>query len=81
LSEETIWQLLTVNVPPIDCKLSAPMVVMFEFPTTETSPVTTLTLLKLRLSDVPVAMAIFPLKVVQDAKAEASPEFWTVLVP
>ena len=35
----------------------------------------------LMLSVVPVAMAMLPAKVVQDARAVASPEFWIVVVP
>jgi len=33
------------------------------------------------LSVVPVAMAMLPAKVLQDARAVASPEFWMVVVP
>lgn len=45
------------------------------------SPVMVCTLPMLMLSVVPVAMAMLPAKVVQDARAVASPEFWIVVVP
>jgi len=39
------------------------------------------TLPMLMLSVVPVAIAMLPEKVLQDARAVASPEFWIVVVP
>ena len=45
------------------------------------SPVMVCTLPMLMSSVVPVAMAMLPVKVLQDARAVASPEFWMVVVP
>jgi hypothetical protein len=45
------------------------------------SPVMVSRLSMLMLSVVPVAIATLPEKVLQDARAVASPEFWMVVVP
>lgn len=61
-------------------KESAPTLVTLGADSTMRSPVMTLTLGKLMLSDVPVATAMLPEKVVQVASADASPAFCTVEV-
>ena len=62
-------------------KLSAPMLVINDALVTTRSPVMVCTLPMLMSSVVPVAMAMLPVKVLQDARAVASPEFWMVVVP
>lgn len=60
VSEFKIWQLLTVNLPPMEDKLSAPTIVMPLLPEIFKSPVMALTEAKLRVSVVPVATAMLP---------------------
>lgn len=55
-----IWQLLTVKVPPMLVKLSAPTFVMPLLPAMFKSPVMDFTEAKLRVSVVPVATAMDP---------------------
>lgn len=81
MSDDRIWQLLRVKLPPISRMLSAPKVVMFGAFSTTILPVTARTSGMLIASVVPVATAMLPEKVSHEARAVASPEFWMVRVP